>query len=201
MNNAPPKSGRLFFLVEQLRHPLKLRSVLCLVILGGWYFAFYSPLSQELEVTRTLINKERKRIAAAHQIDQLRDGLAVYKDRVPAKSGLNELIQYVMGQVRTSPLKLIDLKPDKAKDLGPYDAIALRITLEGTYTELDDFLAWIQNDRRLLRVDALGIAPAATRVSVNQAKDKDKGKAIPKLSIQLTLTSLVAKYTSEKPSG
>ena len=190
MNKSDSKAGLPRLLLEQLRHPIKLRLILYLTILAGWYFLFYSPLSDEMTVTQARINKEQKRITTARQVEVVRKSLVAYKDRVPAKSDLNELIQYVMGRIRSSPLKLVDLKPDKAKALGPYDTIALRLTLEGTYQELDELLTWIQNERRLLRVDSLSLAPS-TKDMV-----KNEGKGPLKLDIQLTLTGLMERASS-----
>jgi hypothetical protein len=102
-----------------------------------------------------------------------------------------------MGRGRASSLKLIDLKPEKTRSLGPYDALALRLTFEGTYAEIDDFLAWARDDRRLLRIDAIELAPVAK--SKNQ--DPSRGKGDGKLNIQLTLTSLVEKAGAEKRPG
>jgi Tfp pilus assembly protein PilO len=197
MGDTPPKTGLPRLLLGQLRHPQKLRLVLCAAILVGWYGAFYGPLVERMAATQARIDRERKRIATARRIDEFRKALAAYKDRVPASSDLNELIQYVMGRGRATPLKLIDLKPEKTKSLGPYDALALRLTLEGTYAEIDEFLTWVRDDRRLLRIDAIGLAPVA------KSKDQDpsKGKGDCKLNIQLTLTSLVEKAGAEKRPG
>ena len=170
MSNPSSRTAFLTRLADSLRHPLRLRLVLCPVILGGWYFLFFSPLSDDMAATQARIDKERKRIVAARQVEQARKSLAVYKDRVPANSDLNELMQFVMGRIRTSPLKLIDLKPDKSKALGPYDAIALRLTLEGTYSQVHELLNWIHHERRLLRVESLSLAPA------RQGHQKERGE-------------------------
>ena len=159
MNKSSSKAGLSAPLLGQLRHPVKLRLVLYLTILAAWYFLFYSPLSDEMVATQARIKKEQKRITMAREVEVVRKSLVAYKDRVPAKSDLNELIQYVMDRIRSSPLKLIDLKPDKAKALGPYDAIALRLSIEGTYLEIDELLTWIRDERRLLRVDSLSLTP------------------------------------------
>jgi Tfp pilus assembly protein PilO len=190
MNKSESKAGMSRLLVGQLRHPIKLRLVLYLTILAAWYFLFYSPLNDEMAVTQARINKEQKRITMAREVEVVRKSLVAFKDRVPARSDLNELIQYVMGRIRSSPLKLIDLKPDKAKALGPYDAIVLRLTLEGTYQEFDELLTWVQNERRLLRVDSLSLVPSTKGIGKNQGKEPLK------LNIQLTLTGLMERASS-----
>src|SRR5262249_25557284 len=76
---------------------------------------------------------------------------------------------------------LIDLKPERPMDLGPFEAIGLRLKLEGRYAEIDKFLAWIGTDRRLLRVDSIKLDPSR----------KDQGSKDPSLlSAQILLLSL-----------
>ena len=116
-------------------------------------------------------DRELKRIATARQIEQLRKVLAPIQARIPAHSGQNEVIQYVLAHVRQSPLKLVDLRPMKTEDLGSYDAIGLRLTFEGTYEDLDNFLTWVENDRRMLRVDSLGIDPQTEGTRLNVQLD------------------------------
>jgi Tfp pilus assembly protein PilO len=197
LRDTPPKIGLPRLLLGQLRHPEKLRIVLCVTILACWYAAFYGPLVERMTTTQARIDRERKRIASAQRIDDLHKTLAAYKDRIPASSDLNELIQYVMSRGRTSPLKLIDLKPEKTRSLGPYEALALRLTFEGTYAEIDGLLAWIRDDRRLLRIDSLGLAPVARGPGQDRAREKSDLK----LNIQLTLTSLVERTDAEKKPG
>ena len=102
---------------------------------GRLVFPVLQPLERRDDGDAGGIDKERKRIAAAHEVDQARKALEVFKDRVPANSDPNELMEFVMARIRSSPLKLVDLKPDKPKSLGPYDCIALHLTLEGTYIQ------------------------------------------------------------------
>ena len=83
-----------------------------------------------------------------------------------------------MAHVRELPINLIDLKPGKVKDLGPYDNINLRLQFESTYEDLDALLSWVETNQRLLRVDAL---------KVDLAKEKNR------LTVQLELVSLAEK--------
>lgn len=191
MSNTFAKSTSLTRLADSLRHPLRLRLALCPVILGGWYFLFFSPLSDDMTATQVRIGTERKRIAAAKQLVQARKALEVFKDRVPLDSDVNELMQFVMARIRVSSLKLIDLNPAKAKSLGPYDSIALHLNLEGTYSEVHELLNWIHHEKRLLRVESLDLKPARVL-----KKDQEKGPI--KLSIQLVLAGLMEKGNSYK---
>jgi Tfp pilus assembly protein PilO len=192
MSHQSSSSTSLTRLADLLRHPLKLRLVICPVILGGWYLLYFSPLSDDMVATQARIEKERKRIVVARQVEEARKSLSVYRGRVPANSDTNELMQFVMSRIRKSPLKLLDLNPETSKNLGPYDAIALRLTLEGTYTQLHELLNWIQNEPRLLRVETLSLTSAR-----NTAKKKHENEPV-KLAIRLSLAGLMEKTGSEK---
>jgi Tfp pilus assembly protein PilO len=190
MRDAASKKSLVNSIQDQLRHPLKLRVMLSVAMLAGWYYLFFSPLSEQMVLTETLIKKERQRIGTAHQIDKIRKSLQAFKDRVPSKSDPNELMRYVMNRIRSSPLKLIDLRPDKSKGLGPYNAMGLRLTLEGTYSEIDELLSWIHNEQRLLRVETISLAPAGR----GSGKNATMGSS--RLNIQLALTNLMEKESA-----
>jgi Tfp pilus assembly protein PilO len=64
-----------------------------------------------------------------------------------------------MRHLRSSPLRLTNLKPEKPKDLGPYEAIGLKVSLEGGFDDMDRFLGWIEAEKRLLRIDSIRLNP------------------------------------------
>jgi Tfp pilus assembly protein PilO len=193
MSSTPPKAGLPKRILDQFRSPLKLRLVLGPVILGGWYFLFFSPLSDHMAAIQASIDKEQKRIDMASKLDDARKSLLPFKDRVPANSDINELIQFVMARIRSSPLKLIDLKPEASKHIGPFDSISLSLSIEGTYEQIDEFLAGIHNERRLFRVESLSLAPAV------RSNDKKEGSGPFKLQLLLKLAALMEMTSPEKP--
>jgi Tfp pilus assembly protein PilO len=159
MNQQSPKNSPKQLILNQLRHPLKLRLIICLTMFGLWYFFYFMPLSEGTQTTTARIGREQKRMATAREIEQLKKDLAPYQEFIPAGANLNELMRQVIDHLRTSPLKLLDLKPGAAKDLGPYESIGLQLALEGEFTELDDFLGWIETHARHVRVDSIKIDP------------------------------------------
>jgi Tfp pilus assembly protein PilO len=141
-------------------------------------------------MTTARTGREMKRIATARQIDQLKKDLAPYQGLIPKGADLNELMRQVIDHLRSSPLKLIDLKPGAAKDLGPYETIGVDLALEGEFTELDAFLGWIETGARHLRVDSIKIDP----------DQRTPGQ----LKAQVTLLSLAEKAPAPpkaKPEG
>ncbi len=146
--------------LAQLRNPIRLRFLVCAALLASWYFGFYGPTNEQITLTSARAESEQKRAAIAHQIEALRATLSPYQVRIPEHWGQNELNQYVLEHVRQSPLKIIDLRPIKTRDLGAFDNIGMRLQMEGSYENLDGFLRWVENDIRLLRIDTLRVDPA-----------------------------------------
>jgi Tfp pilus assembly protein PilO len=181
MINKKEKTDYKRVVLEQLRQPLKLRLLVCVAIIAAWYFLFFSPLNEHVAATTAKIARERKRAATAGEIEQLRKTLATHLDRMPAGGDINELRRYVIAHMHSSPLKLLDLKPAPPKDLGPYETLGLHLTLEGHFAEIDDFLRWVETDRRFLRIDTIKLDP----------NYKDPGQ----LSAQFVMLSL-----GEKPA-
>jgi len=170
-------------ILAQVRDPLRLRFVLAGGILAAWYFSFYGPTQDQIATTLRGTARERARAAAAARIEVLREALAPFTKRIPERSDPNELIQYVMAHCRRSPIKIVDLKPSKTQDMGPFNAIGLRMTLETSFVDLYELLAWAEDDERLLRVESLKVNP--------------KGSSN-LLHVELELLSLVGK---EKPKA
>jgi hypothetical protein len=160
MSQTPSKRGYKQLILAQLRHPLKLRLVLFAALIGGWYALFFAPLSERLAATRSAVDAERKRIVTAREIAKRRKALTPYRGRVLATTDLNALIRPVIEHLRSSSLKLVDLKPEKSQDLGPYEAVGLRLALDGHFAEIDEFLGWIESNPLLLRVDSMKLDPA-----------------------------------------
>ena len=159
MSQPTAKSGLPGVVLKQLSHPLKLRLVLCAGLIAAWQMLLLGPLDDNVATTVTRIDAERKRAATAREIDRLKNALKPYKDRIGAGEDGQELMQYVIAHIRSSPLHLVDLAPQKAKSVGPFSAVGLQLRLEGTYLHIDDFLRWVETEKRLLRVDSVQLAP------------------------------------------
>ena len=178
MSQTTEKSGLSRAVLKQLSHPLKLRLALCSSMLTVWYGLYFSPLSERVTLMTSRIGVDRKRVDTAKEVERLKKALDPFRD-VAGGGDVHELMRHVMGRIRSSPLRLTDLKPEKPKDLGPFDAIGLRLSLEGGFVDIDQFLAWIEAEKRLLRVDSIRLAPNV----------REPGR----LSAQLTVMALAEK--------
>jgi Tfp pilus assembly protein PilO len=182
MNDKTAKTDYKRAILEQLRQPLKLRLVLCFATIIGWYVLFFSPLSEQTTATTAKIVTERKRVATARLIEQLKKDMVPYQQGcIPAGADLAGLMRHLIDHMQKSPLKLLDLKPEKPKDLGPYETLGLHLTLEGRFAEIDEFLRWVETDQRLLRIDHIKLDPTS--------KDPNR------LAAQVVLLSLAERST------
>lgn len=178
MSQTPAKPGLGAALQRQLSHPFKLKLALSAAMVTVWYVLFFSPLSERVAATTARVAVERKRVATAKEIERLKKSLAPYRD-LAGSGDVHELMRHLMRHLRSSPLRLIDLKPEKAKDLGPYEAIGLKLNLEGSFDDMDRFLGWIEGEKRLLRIDSIRLTP--------------NGREGGRLAGQITLVSLSEK--------
>jgi Tfp pilus assembly protein PilO len=146
-------------LMELKERPNALRTLLTGLMLLVGYLGVYTPLSARIDETTLQLDKERKRQELCSQVECLRAQVDRFRSRLPGKTDSNEWVQYVLGGIRKLPLKMLALNSGVPQRLGPYEAVVLKLELEGGFRDLDAFLHWVETNQRLFRVDALKIAP------------------------------------------
>jgi hypothetical protein len=160
----------LINLGERLKDPLQLRIAIGAVLLAGWYFGVYGPLDVEISTAV----KERTSIAAhmvlARDIEAIRSEVNKLGPRLPTGTDANEWVEYFLGSIREYPVRLLKLEPMGTKKHGPFTVIILRIELSGQYEDLIKMLAWVESNKRLLRVDAVAIEPGRLGVGAMTLK-------------------------------
>lgn len=147
-------------LLERLHDPFRLRVLVTGLMLVVGYAGIYMPLSSRIDDTTRKLSQERRRQELADQIDTLRAQVSKFQARLPDNTDTNEWVEYVLEGIRKFPLKLNTLDSDSPRRVGPYEAMVLRIDLEGEFHDLDAFLHWLETNQRLFRVDSAKIAPA-----------------------------------------
>jgi type II secretory pathway component PulM len=153
-----PQKGSL---LERLHDPTQLRMVLTATVLAVAYVGVYQPFNERISATRRSLSNARKRLALAHDVEQLRQQYRPVQERLARQSGSKEWEQYMLGCLRKFPLKLEAFQPLAPRELGPYKAVAMQIQLSGPFPELDRFLHWLESNEKLFRVDSVSIAPAS----------------------------------------
>jgi len=142
-----------------LQNPTHLRAILTGLVLLVGYAGVYSPLSADIDDSGRKLAAAAKRLELVHEVEHLRHQYKNFKDRVPEKSDTNEWVQYVLGGVRSFPLKMVVLAPDVMREIGPYKVVVLKIEIQGDLRDLNDFLKWLETNERLVRVDMVRVQP------------------------------------------
>jgi hypothetical protein len=187
MADKSRKAGGLEVVLAHLRHPLKLRLAVSLSMLAVWYFGFYSSMIERMTAVSARIGIDHKRITTSREVEKLRKMLAISQKNFKPTTDPNQLIQHLMDHLRSSPLKLVDLKPEKSKGLGGYEALGFGMNLQGSFVDVASFLEWVENDASLLRVDELILMP----------EQADRSK----LKIKLRVLGLVEKASAAVKAG
>lgn len=158
-NERPP--SRLDSIDRHLRDPLKLRIALASVMLGGWYFLAFSPLTEKIAAAARDRASVETHLTLARDIEALRGASSALKDRVPQHTDTNQWAEYLLAGVRAFPVRLLRLEPQGTRKHGPFDVVLLQVELQGEYRDLDSVLAWIEGNERFLRVDTLAFQPSS----------------------------------------
>ena len=151
-------------LLERLHDPLQLRILVIGTIVLAGYAGVYTPLSDQIAAASQKIGRERKLAELANDLEQLQAQCNSFAKRLPQQADSKEWMQYVLEGIRGFPLKLSKLDSLPPQRVGPCLVVALKIELEGSYYELDQFLRWLESNPRLFRAD---------EISIGLAKGKD----------------------------
>jgi Tfp pilus assembly protein PilO len=148
-------------LIELLHDPMKLRFIVAAAVLGIGYAVVYMPLDTSTTAATRKLAEAEKKLSLADEVEQLRRQYRQVEKRLPKHVDTDEWVQYVLGGIRRSPLKLDSFSPGVTKPLGPYQMVFLSIKLSGTLTDLDQFLAWLESNERLFRLEGVNLTPKA----------------------------------------
>jgi Tfp pilus assembly protein PilO len=143
------------------------------------YGGIYTPLNAQIEGMNRKIDREKKLAVLAEKIERLQTQCKQIDNWLPKQTDSKEWMQYMLDGIRKLPLKLVKLDFLAPRPVGPFQALVMRIEVEGSYYDLDRLLRWIETNPRLLRVDDIGIGLAkqeqAAAAPVRSAgRDKEK---------------------------
>jgi Tfp pilus assembly protein PilO len=141
--------------VKLLGEPTKLRLAIVSALVAVALLAVYMPLSGRMQLQRQLLGAEKQRADAIHDVETLRKDVVEFRGRIGEKSDTNECIQYLLGGLRQTRVKLRDMESKEPQTVGPYKAINLAMELQGNYAQLRAFMEWLEQADRLLRVETV----------------------------------------------
>jgi hypothetical protein len=123
------------------------------------------PLSGQIQQRRLAVLAEMHRSQSIKDVEGLRKQIETYRDRISKKSDTNEWVQYLLGGLRQSQVKLRDMASKEPQRVGPYRAVTLTVEVEGTYPRVKQFVEWLETSDRLLRIDSLRLEKRPMDVS------------------------------------
>jgi hypothetical protein len=138
-----------------LGDPLKMRLAVVVGITGLAIGAVYLPLTDRIDQRRAQVAAEVKRFETIKDVEGLRHEVAQYRPRVSENGDTNDWVQYLLGGLRETKARLRDMEIKEPRNVGPYRAIALVVEVEGTYPQLKQFVEWLDQSERLLRIDGV----------------------------------------------
>jgi Tfp pilus assembly protein PilO len=160
MATETKKPTRLAKLAQRLRDPLQFRIFVAAVIVAVGYVGVYMPLDGRITAIKKNIKKTKVNSKLSKQVETLQKQVDRVAKRLPKDTDTNEWLQYVLGGVRKFPVHLHSVDPTGVKDVGPFEAVVVEVSMSGYFDGLDGFLRWVETNDRLLRIDRVGIAPA-----------------------------------------
>jgi hypothetical protein len=146
-------------LLDRLHNPMQLRVFLTASVLFISYATVYMPLDSSIADTTRMLTLEDKRLSLARDIEHLRAQQKGFQDRLPEVRDPNEWVEYVLGEIRTLPLKLVTLEAKTPVDVGPFKAVVLICELEGAFHDMEQLVRWLEYNDRLFRIDSVRITP------------------------------------------
>lgn len=152
---------------ERLRDPFRMRVALTLLSILAGYSVIYWPLTSHLEQARRRLQQERTRKELHADLDRLRAQVALFDARLPKQTDTNEWVQFVIQGIRRFPLKLNNLDSSEPRRIGPYEAVAMQVEVEGNMQSLDRLLHWFEANDRLIRLESVKLE-AARKESTNR---------------------------------
>jgi Tfp pilus assembly protein PilO len=159
MSATETRGGFKANLIERLHHPVQLRVFITATVLLVGYGGVYMPLDSSIAESTRQLTREQQRLNLARDIEHLRAEQKRFQDRLPRERDPNEWVQYLLGGIRTLPLKLVTLDAKTPLDVGPFKAIVLHCELVGSFHDMEQLLRWIEFNDRLFRIDSVKISP------------------------------------------
>jgi len=156
-------------ILDRMNSPARFRTFVMGIILLAGYCLGYMPLSDQIAQTSEKLKHSQATLRLAQEVESVRAQYHRVEDRLPTDTDPDEWKTYVMDGCRRFPsLKLATMTGEAPRALGLYRAVVLRIGLEGEFTDIDNFLWWLESNQRLFRVDTLSVLPMQQRDIVEE---------------------------------
>jgi len=162
--------------ISTLKQPVKLGILAGLVVLigaGYWYF-FYSDMMDEKaqnDKAITALTNEKKDyekrkteyLAFRNEVNQLLEEQKELLRVLPKSDDIEQFIENVNAQVELSGLTKVASVRDKAVPEDMYLKIPIRMSLVGSYHQINRFFKNVSELQRIVTINDLSLTPGETR--------------------------------------
>ena len=140
--------------------------ILAGLILGGYYMMFFddgATLDKRITDTQAQIGPAEIQAAEAEkalqeveqvraQVGTLGDQYRVVAQKLPSEVQMSDMIRVIDQLAKSAGVSIKSKEPQSPADRQYYEEIPLRISLEGTYSEITAFLFKVSSFERIMRL-------------------------------------------------
>jgi type IV pilus assembly protein PilO len=148
-----------------------LAGVIVLLGAGYWYF-FYSDMQDEMEELQRQADKLQKEkaeyekrkqeyLAFRNEVNQLLEEQKELLRVLPKSDDIEQFIESVQAQIELSGLTKVASVRDPAAPVEMYVKIPIRMSLVGTYHQINHFFKNVGDLKRIVNIEDLTMAPVS----------------------------------------
>jgi type IV pilus assembly protein PilO len=174
--------GNLFDRLAAITLPAKVGALLgaLLLLVGGYWYFFYSDMIDEKEQLTTeaaKLSKEKKEyekrkqeyLAFRNEVNALLEEQKELLRVLPKRDDIEQFIESVQAQIELSGLSKVSSVREPAQPVEMYVKIPIRMSLLGTYHQINHFFKNVGDLKRIVNIEDLSLSPAATDQSAPAA--------------------------------
>jgi type IV pilus assembly protein PilO len=139
---------------------------------GGYWYFFYSDLLDEkdqLQQEAAKLEKEKKEyekrkleyLAFRNEVNALLDEQKELLRVLPKRDDIEQFIENVQAQIELSGLSKVSSVREAAQPVEMYVKIPIRMSLLGTYHQINRFFKNVGDLKRIVNIEDLQLAPSA----------------------------------------
>ncbi|MDB4968266.1 MAG: pilO [Myxococcales bacterium] len=149
------------------------------VLTGGYYYFFYSDMLDEqaqLEKDRDRLEKEKKDyekrkqeyLAFRNEVNALLEEQKELLRVLPKRDDIEQFIENVQAQIELSGLSKVASIREAAQPVEMYVKIPIRMSLTGTYHQINHFFKQVGDLKRIVNIEDLSLDPVALQTPIDQ---------------------------------
>ena len=167
--------------IAALSLAIKLGAMLGLVALmaGGYWYFFYGDMLDEqahLEQDRVRLEKEKHEyerrkqeyLAFRNEVNALLEEQKELLRVLPKADDIEQFIESVQAQIELSGLSKVESVREAAQPVEMYVKIPIKMSLTGTYHQIDHFFKQVGELKRIVNIENLSLDPVSLGVAATQ---------------------------------